>query len=211
MSNIKTYVNTHLPVSNSIQYLAENQVNNLTLAFQNYYDANERKAQKANRGRYWLTYLMLRYTGARIGEVLLINDITDIDFRNAEIKLTTLKKRYKNKKKRSSRIVPVPSNVVSETATYLAAYPDMRGKLFKIYQDNFRRKFYELSEEAGIPKELGHPHILRHSRAMELLKSGIPVTIVQDLLGHAALTTTAIYLRMSGQDAKNILKEKGMI
>ncbi len=55
-----------------------------------------------------------------------------------------------------------------------------------LYQDNFRRKFYELSEEAGIPKELGHSHILRHLRAMELLKSGIQVTIVQNLIGHAA-------------------------
>ncbi|MEA2067072.1 MAG: site-specific integrase, partial [Thermotogota bacterium] len=166
------------------------------------------------RGRYWLTFLMLKFTGARIGEVLLIDDTTDIDFRNAEIKLTILKRHNKSrkngKKRNTTRIVPVPANVTSEIATYIAEYPHMRGKVFKIYQSNFRRKFYELAKKAGVPKDLGHPHILRHTRAIELLRAGVPVTIVQDILGHSALTTTAIYLRMSGQEAKGILRERGL-
>jgi len=41
-----------------------------------------------------------------------------------------------------------------------------------------------------------------------LSKSG---TIVQDLLGHSSLNTTAIYLRMSSQEAKMILKDRGLI
>jgi molybdate transport system regulatory protein len=39
----------------------------------------------------------------------------------------------------------------------------------------------------------------------------VPVTIVRDLLGHSSLNTTAIYLRMSAQEAKMILKDKGLI
>jgi site-specific recombinase XerD len=35
--------------------------------------------------------------------------------------------------------------------------------------------------------------------------------MTQDLLGHSALTTTAIYLRISGQEAKGILKNKGFL
>ena len=212
MGNIQTYANNPLVISNPIEYLTETQLNDLTRAFQEWYDTDTKKVQKANRGRYWLTFLVLRYTGARIGEVLLIDDTTDIDFRNAEIKLTTLKRHNKSRKKRNTtRIVPVPANVTSEIATYIAEFPEMRGKVFKIYQSNFRRKFYELARKAGIPKDLGHPHILRHTRAIELLRAGVPVTIVQDILGHSALTTTAIYLRMSGQEAKEILREKGLI
>jgi len=59
----------------------------------------------------------------------------------------------------------------------------MRGRIFHLAQGNFRRKFYELAKVACIPKELGHPHILRHSRAIELLKAGVPVTIVQGSIG----------------------------
>jgi molybdate transport system regulatory protein len=142
--------------------------------------------------------------------VLLIDDTVDIDFRNSEIRLITLK-RHNKKKKSITRIVPVPDKVISEIARYIAEYPKMRGKVFKLHQSNFRRKFYELAEKAHIPKNLAHPHILRHSRAIELLRAGVPVTIVQDLLGHSALTTTAIYLRISGQEARGILRDKGLI
>ena len=211
MTNIQIYNTNPLAVSNNpIEYLLPVQLEALTQAFRSWYDMDVKKAQKANRGRYWLTFLLLRYTGARIGEVLLIDDTIDIDFRNAEIRLVTLKRRNK-KKKNTTRIVPVPEKVISEIATYLAEYPNMRGKAFKLQQSNFRRKFYELAEEAGIPRKLAHPHILRHTRAIELLRNGVPVTIVQDILGHSALTTTAIYLRISGQEAKGILKEKGLI
>jgi len=210
MGNIQIYNTNPLAVSNHIEYLLPAQLETLTQAFQSWYDMDVKKAQKANRGRYWLVFLVLRFTGARIGEVLLIDDTNDIDFRNAEIRLVTLKRRNK-KKKNTTRIVPVPEKVISEIATYLAEYPNMRGKAFKLQQSNFRRKFYELAEEAGIPRKLAHPHILRHTRAIELLRNGVPVTIVQDILGHSALTTTAIYLRISGQEAKGILKEKGLI
>ncbi len=205
---IKSYKTNPIAVANPIKYLSGAQINALTLAFQNHYDIYSRKAQKASRGRYWLVFLVLRYTGARLQEALNIDDAIDIDFRSSDIKLVTLKQ---HKRKNPSRIVPVPPNVVSEIAIYLSTYPNMRGKVFKLQQSNFRRKFYELAKVAGIPKELGHPHILRHSRAIELLRADIPVTIVQDILGHSSLTTTAIYLRMSGQEARNILKAKGMI
>jgi len=75
----------------------------------------------------------------------------------------------------------------------------------------FRRTFHDRAKEAGISKDLAHQHILRHTRAIDLLRGGVPVTVVQDLLGHSSLTTTAIYLRLSGQEARSILKDKGFI
>ena len=66
-------------------------------------------------------------------------------------------------------------------------------------------------ELAGGNRELfPHPHTLRHTRAVELLNAGIPVTAVQDLLGHSSLLTTAQYLRLSGQDIENMLRGKGL-
>jgi site-specific recombinase XerD len=56
-----------------------------------------------------------------------------------------------------------------------------------------------------------HPHVLRHTRAMELVRAGVPLTIVQQILGHSNLNTTAVYLQFSGQEAKAILKERGLI
>ncbi|CAD7774218.1 Tyrosine recombinase XerC [Candidatus Methanoperedenaceae archaeon GB50] len=208
--SITPYQTLPLVGTKPIQYLTEIQTNALVQAFQQWYDKSPTKTKGRIRGRYWLTFLVLRFTGARIGEVLGIDDRTDIDFRNAEIKLVTLK-RHNSRRRNSTRIIPVPASVTSEIATYLAEFPEQRGRVFKLDQGNFRRVFYERAKEAAIPKDLAHPHILRHTRAIELLRAGVPVTIVQDLLGHSALTTTAVYLRISGQEAKGILREKGLV
>lgn len=50
-----------------------------------------------------------------------------------------------------------------------------------------------LAAKAGIEKRV-HPHGLRHSFAFELANEGVPMHAIQALLGHAALSTTAIYL-----------------
>ena len=207
---ITHYQTLPLAGTSPIQYLTEAQVNALVHAFQQWYDESPTRPKRRIRGRYWLTFLVLRFTGARVGEVLKINDKTDIDFRNAEIKLVTLK-RHNSRRRNSTRIVPVPASVTSEIATYLAEFPEQRERVFRLDQGNLRRVFYKRAEDANIPRDLAHPHILRHTRAIELLRAGVPVTIVQDLLGHSALTTTAVYLRISGQEAKGILKEKGLI
>ncbi len=194
----------------NIKYLTEVQLNSLISAFQAWFDQKDISDTKRRiRGRYWLIFLTLRFTGARISEVINI-DYGDIDFRNAEIRLITLK-RHNPKKKGQYRIVPVPSNLTSEIANYIVEYPHMRDKVFKVDRSNFNKVFKERCLEVGITRELTHPHILRHTRAIELLRAGVPVTIVQDLLGHSALTTTAIYLKISGQEAKKILEEKGLI
>ena len=204
-------LNANLAFSGNIpNYLTESQLNNLIATFQAWYDDKSISNTKRRiRGRYWIVFLTLRFTGARISEVINIKH-EDIDFRNAEIRLITLK-RHNPKKRGQYRIVPVPSNLTSEIANYIVEFPHMRDKVFKIDRSNFNKAFKERCLEAGIPKELAHPHILRHTRAIELLRAGVPVTIVQDLLGHSALTTTAIYLKISGQEAKGILKEKGLI
>ena len=119
--------NGNLPINYKtakIEYLSEDQLNALTQAFMDYYDKSV-KYRKA-KGKYWLVYLFLRFTGARLNEVLSINDNTDVDFRNSEVKLVTLKQRNK-----TFRIVPVPNQVISELATYLAQYPSEKGKFAK--------------------------------------------------------------------------------
>ena len=197
-------------IGNTPNFLTQDQLNRLTATFQSWYDDKSISNTKRRiRGRYWLVFLTLRFTGARISEVINIKH-EDIDFRNAEIRLITLK-RHNPKKQGQYRIVPVPSSLTNEIANYIVEYPHMRDKVFKIDRSNFNKVFKERCLEAGIQKELAHPHILRHTRAIELLRAGVPVTIVQDLLGHSALTTTAIYLKISGQEAKGILREKGLM
>ncbi len=57
----------------------------------------------------------------------------------------------------------------------------------------FQKAIREAVEKAGFDKRVS-PHTLRHSFAMHLLASGVGIRDVQDLLGHADISTTEIYL-----------------
>ena len=49
----------------------------------------------------------------------------------------------------------------------------------------------------GVPREVLHPHGFRHFFAVKCLEGGTSITTLADLLGHASLDTTRIYLTMS--------------
>lgn len=62
-------------------------------------------------------------------------------------------------------------------------------------RDNYVRTLLaRLARKAGIEKRV-HPHGLRHTHAAELAAEGVPVTVIQQQLGHHALSMTERYLR----------------
>jgi integrase/recombinase XerD len=137
---------------------------------------------------------LLYGTGARISEAVGL-DIDDLDLDAASVLL-----RGKGGKQ---RVVPVGSYAVAAVQEYLVrARPELITRATPALLLNARggrlsrqsawAVLVRTAERAGVAAEVS-PHTLRHSFATHLLDGGADVRVVQELLGHASVTTTQVY------------------
>jgi len=113
------------------------------------------------------------------------------------------------------RVVPLGKKAVSSIKKYLDIVRPglLKGKesefLFlsrfgkKISRQSFWKMIKKYSREAGIKKPM-KPHILRHSFATHLLERGADLRSVQEMLGHADISTTQIYTHINKDRLKSI-------
>jgi molybdate transport system regulatory protein len=189
-------------VPRDIKYLDSEQLEALTASFRTWYRKASRPDIRRARGRVWLVYLALRYTGARLGEVLALDDRTDIDGDRGVIKFWGDGLRTGE----PLREVQIPAAVMAEITAYLHGTTELRGSVFQLDQGYVRRKFYERAKAIQLSQELGNPRMLRNSRAIELLRSGAPLQIVQNILGHASINLTAHYCDFSEEDLRRLVQ-----
>jgi integrase/recombinase XerD len=140
---------------------------------------------------------VLYSTGARISEAVGL-DVDDVDVQSRSVLL-----RGKGGKQ---RLVPIGRPAVSALDAYFVrGRPDLarRGKgsagaIFlnarggRLSRQSAWQVLQDAAERAGISASVS-PHTLRHSFATHLLEGGADVRVVQELLGHASVTTTQIY------------------
>ena len=106
------------------------------------------------------------------------------------------------------RSVPVGRAAQTALAAWLAVRgqlaPDGQAALFvsrrgeRLSASQVRARLKALALQAGLPTHV-HPHMLRHSFASHLLQSSGDLRAVQELLGHANITTTQVYTKLDFQ------------
>lgn len=149
---------------------------------------------------------MLYATGMRVSEAagLKVNDVNlDVGF---------VRCRGKGDKE---RIIPVGKIAIKYLNNYLSSIRPALAKkniepyLFlshlgkRISRQSIWKMLKKYARQTGIKKEIG-PHTLRHSFATHLLERGADLRVVQEMLGHANISTTQIYTHVNKERLKAI-------
>jgi site-specific recombinase XerD len=165
------------------------------------------KVEVSGKSHTWLKYrdvsiLELFYSsGLRISELLGL-DVKD--FVDDVVKVTG--------KGRKQRIVPIGGVAVRAIQKYRQEAAVTNGPLFRSVRgtritqqavDQMLKKYLQIS---GIPFGVS-PHKLRHSFATHMLDAGADLRSVQELLGHASLSTTQIYTHVTRERMKQVYDE----
>ena len=144
--------------------------------------------------------LVLAYTGCRISEALGLFSAS-IEPDEAFIAIRSLKKR---KKALVIRQVPVPPSLVRVLAD-VHPFADAGSRLWTWSRSRSWQLVKAVMADARIPPGLhATPKGLRHGFGVHAVRSGIPLNLVQRWMGHASLTTTAIYLEVMGDEEREI-------
>lgn len=148
-------------------------------------------------------------SGARVSEVARLG-IAQVDLAGAQVRLCG--------KGRKERIVPLHETAVRALERYLSdARPVLLGgkpstHLFvslrgnPLSADAIRRMFKATLAQAGADPALS-PHAMRHAFATDLLSGGADLRSVQEMLGHASLSTTQVYTHVTPDRLKAALAQ----
>ncbi len=139
--------------------------------------------------------------GFRVSELVNLK-VGDLDF----AEMTGHVRQAKGKK---DRVFNIPHFLLKNLTKQVIEQKEAKqeylftGNNGKLSERNIQKIVEKAAKRAGIEKSI-HPHTLRHSFATHLLENGVDIRKIQELLGHADLSTTQIYTHISTEELKKI-------
>lgn len=148
---------------------------------------------------------VLYATGIRVSELIAL-DVQDVNLPLGFLRCAG---------RRKERVVPLYHGAVKALDSYLS---EVRPQLLETPQETAlfvnmggdrmsRQGFWKIvkhyQEKAGISKDIT-PHTLRHSFAAHLLENGADLKSIQEMLGHADISSTQIYTQIVSQKLKDV-------
>ena len=146
---------------------------------------------------------LLYATGIRVSELIDL-DLDDLNLPGGVLKCY-----------RKERIIPLYQTAIRALSEYVhnvrpqlvedveetALFVNMNGE--RMSRQGFWKLIKYYQEKAGIQKDIT-PHTLRHSFAAHLLENGADLRSIQEMLGHADISSTQIYSKLLNQKLKDV-------
>ena len=151
---------------------------------------------------------LLYATGIRVSELIDL-DVDDLNLPGSVLKC------YSKGRERMIPLYPAAVRALSEyvhtirpqlvdSVDETALFVNMSGE--RMSRQGFWKLIKYYQEKAGIQKDIT-PHTLRHSFAAHLLENGADLRSIQEMLGHADISSTQIYCKLLNQKIKGVYKK----
>ena len=152
---------------------------------------------------------LLYASGMRVGELISL-DMNDVDTREGYVRCFG--------KGHKERLIPIHRQAaltvdgyMAETRPHLARGTDSKALFLnrrgeRLTRQGFWQKIKEYAKSAGLDVEIT-PHTLRHSFATHMLSGGADLRSVQELLGHANISTTQVYTHLTSEHIRRSYEE----
>lgn len=148
----------------------------------------------------------LLFCGLRLSEALSLNH-DQIHLAEGYVKVLG--------KGSKERLVPIGQKAIDALTPYMAKTAPVETSPAPVFvsqkkaplsKSSYWRRFKTLAAKAGLPRST-HPHLLRHSFALAMLKGGADLRSLQLLLGHSSLGTTQRYLSIDLESLKKVCQK----
>lgn len=159
-----------------------------------------------------MVYFMLS-TGVRVTEMCGIT-IKDIDLANRNVLIhgkgskdryvvydEATEERLRMYINERSDLNISEERILGNALAYLFASADERHK--QLNKSGIEAEFRKLRDIAAIPRL--HPHLMRVTFATRLAEKNVPINVIAELMGHASITTTQRYIRLTSRKMKQYL------
>ncbi len=166
--------------------------------------ANQKERLKSARRQYIFIKALFQ-TGARVSELLSLEPSMvhreERTIRIVNLKRHKIRKRgrpLKNDTPYQEKIIPINDSLRADISDYCLDYgikPD--SKLFPFSRRYALKFIKEIGEKVGIFSYKCHPHAFRHGFAVYCLLNGVPITVLQEWLGHSSILNTTIYTKIT--------------
>jgi len=181
-----------------LEFFSDDEINEMQLWIMNKVQENKRRANYHKR--YLLLFKTLLWTGARIDEALAIRP-ADIHLDINVIDLITLKRR-----RPKMRAIPLHRDLKDAIMSYFIEFHmDMRSqeKIFPMSRQAVDLYLKRMQRDLGLKI---HAHKFRHTFGVKAIMNHVPLSVLQEWLGHSSIFTTSIYTQITGMDTSQFME-----